>query len=116
MDADLTAAQHSLLRATQLIHVAAQRAETQAARGLDDLEAVLLLGAVRTLGWQAMVLLPEGLPLIGAVPSGVGCLAALEEAEQELRARPIWEYPVGTSALVVALCDAIATTRAGAWL
>ena len=47
MDADLTAAQRSLLRATQLIHVAAQRAETQAARGLDDLEAVLLLGAVR---------------------------------------------------------------------
>jgi hypothetical protein len=112
---DLSPAERSLLRATRLLWAAAEQAD-QPTASTGDLERVLLQGAVRGLVWQAMVLLPEGLPLFGATPARSGCLGILEEAEQELRARPIGEYPVGTSALVIAVCDTIATTRAGQWL
>ena len=108
----LTDTQASLLRATQLLSAAAD----QASETNQDVAGELMLGAVRALVWQAMVLLPEGLPLAGQQPTTPGPLGALQEAEQELRKHPIWEYPAGTSALIVALCDTIATTRAGEWL
>ena len=111
----LNPAELSLLRATQLLWAAAEHAD-QPTTFADDLEQVLLQGAVRGLVWQAMVLLPEGLPLVGASPANSDCLGVIEEAEQELRARPIGEYPVGTSALIVAVCDTIATTKAKRWL
>lgn len=113
--AELTPAEQSLLRATQLVWAAANL-PGPGDDPSDDLAGVQLLGAARTLAWQAMVLLPEGLPLTGAQPARSGCLGALEEAEQELRSRPVGEYPIGTSALIVAICDTIAITRAGGWL
>ena len=72
----------------------------------------------RQIAEQGMSRTSVAMVIDAADREGIGWddVAALEEAEQELRAQPIWEYPVGTSAMVVALCDAIATTRAGAWL
>lgn len=109
---NLTPAQSSLLRAVQLLFAAAeQTSETR-----NDLAGELMLGAVRSLVWQAMVLIPEGLPLVGERSRTPDPVATLEEAEQELRTHPIWEYPAGISELIVAVCDTIATTRAGGWL
>ena len=112
---NLTAGERSLLRATQLIYAASRHARAASSR-VAYLPGLLLEEAVRHLLWQAMTLLPEGLPLEGTQPRLSGCLQALEEAEAELRRRPVGEYPDGVSLLVVDLCDVIARTRAGAWL
>lgn len=104
-------AEASLLRATQLLW-AASLIEI----GLDlpiDLSEVLLQDSIRILVWQAAALLPEGVPLDGAQPASPDLLATLEQVEAELRTRPIWEYPGGTSQLIVQICDVIGETRAG---
>ena len=114
MTEEMTCAQRSLLRATQLLWAASQNdIDVDLATNLPE---VLLQSAVRMLVWQAASLLPDGLALEGAQPAPTGLLAALEEAETHLRARPICEYPDGTTDLVINLCDAIARTRAGEWL
>lgn len=117
MNHELTPAERSLLRATQLLWDAGQ-AEIEI-----DLESnlpeLMLQDAVRAMVWQAAALLPDGVPLDLATgrtnPDTLELLAALEHAEAELRTLPIWDYPVGVTRLIADICDAIARTRAAAW-
>ena len=102
----LTAGQRSLLRAAQLIEAA-----VEAVDAIDDQDKSLAdwtwEGDVHAVGWQAVLLLPDGLSISRVEPESGDALAVLRAAEQELRRHPIWEYPEGTSALVVDLCDLI---------
>lgn len=114
MTAHLTPAEASLLRATQLLW-AASHIEVNLDLAV-NLPQLLLQDTIRMLVWQGAALLPDDVPLEGARPVQPGLLPALNEAETELRSRPIWDYPAGTTGLVVGICDAVARTRAGAWL
>lgn len=103
---ELTAGQRSLLRAAQLIEAA-----VEAIDAIDDQDKSpadwTWEGDLHAVGWQAVLLLPDELPIGRAEPPPNDALSALRAAEQELRQHPIWEYPAGTSALVAYVCDLI---------
>ncbi len=101
----------SLLRATQLIHAAAS--DVSGDPGACAPAALVREMAIKAVLWQAISLLPPGLPLVGVLPRRSGHLAALEDAEQELRRLPVGAYPAGIAALVADLCDLIADLKAG---
>lgn len=111
MTLTLTAGQASLWRATQLIEQAGRAAET-ASSDLNTIPVRCREFDVKSLLWQALVLLPDDLPLDGPTPENAGCTALLAEAEAELRTFPLEDYPDGITELVVDLCDLIASSRA----
>lgn len=111
---DLTPAEASLLQAARLLWAASQTEVDLDLPG--NLPQILLQDTIRALVWEAAALLPDNVPLVGAEPAQPGLLAALEQAEAELRSAPIWDCPAGTSQLIADICDAIARARAGAWL
>ncbi len=106
-DLALTVGQRSLLRAARLMYLAHDLARADTAR-VGGVFPSWLEQDCATLLLLAVSLLPDGLPLEGAVPVGPGCVDALAAAEAELRRLPIYAYPPGTSRLVVVLCDVLA--------
>lgn len=106
----LTAGEQSLLRAARWLYAAQLAARGTGARtgGVFPSEAEQ---DCSTLLLIAVTLLPEGLSLEGAAPARAGVLGALSEAQAELRRFPIYDYPPGTSRLVVMLCEVLASVR-----
>lgn len=111
-----TTAAESLFRVTQLIIEASRLAEQEEVDLITNLAGAQFQSWVQLLMWQAVALLPDGLPADPILPPRADVLSTLEEAEKELRRFPIWEHPAGTTDLVIDLCDAISRTRAGAWV
>ncbi len=113
MTTQLSPAEASLLRAARLL-----RSASQIEVDLDlemNLSQILVQDAARMLTWQAVALLPERVEWNDSPAAGVGLVDLLQQAETQLRTRPIGEYPAGTSRLIVDVCDVITAARAGAW-
>lgn len=97
----------SLGRATELLWSAGQLGVDY-----DDLPQLMVQDGIRMLVWQAADLLPDPVQFSDVPSADASLLVVLERVEAQLRARPIWEYPAGTSRLVVAVCDLVAQARA----
>lgn len=113
MFTQLAPAEASLVRAAGLL-----RSACDVEINLDletNLSQILVQDAARMLVWQAVALLPNGAEVNEPPAAGSGLLELLQRAETELRSRPIAEYSLGTSRLIVDLCDVIAAARAGPW-
>lgn len=113
MTQQMSPAEASYLRATQLLWaISLIDVEIDPVNNLPEM---LLQSSVRSLTWQALSQLPTEYSREGAQPTRPGLLAGLEEVAAELENCPIWEYPEGTSQLIIKIGDAIARTKAGAW-
>lgn len=96
----------SLERAVGLLMTAAERSRL-ATWDLEELGAFQRDTAVNEALWFATGLLEPDVVPVPVEVEQPGVLAVLQEVERELRRFTIGAYPVGTSAVVVLVCDLV---------
>lgn len=98
----------SLLLAARALQTAADQAEDDTRTGRATYVAET---DVKVLLWLCASLLGEGRALRGTFPTAGSVHGLLQQAETELRRFPIGDYPAGTIAVVIGLCDLIRDGR-----